>query len=391
LIPYPLRVALAVPAWSAETYRAALAAFVDRDKELDRLKSFFLTRFRVADALLCASGSLALEIALRRCGVVPGDEVIIPTFCCTAVVPPILNVGAVPVLADVGAELNITPKNVAAALTEKTRAVIVPHLFGNPAEIAAITEIAQARNVHVIDDAAQALGATIDSRPVGSFGDAGIVSFGAEKICFGIGGGVALSRHNDFFAGVELPPGSKASAARSFASTVLRRRWRRWTFPAETFFSKPPPDAPPAPYRRETMENLSAAVAHSLLSHLGDNIAARRDRVRMYRELLAGEQRLQLIAHRPGSACLAQVIRVRPKNSPDDAAARVLDVLRGAGYEIQGSYVPIHLLPAYTHWSRQPLRHAEDIWGDLVELPCEPNVRMKDVERIAAIVRRVVG
>jgi dTDP-4-amino-4,6-dideoxygalactose transaminase len=148
----------------------------------------------VEDAVLCGSEAWPRN-RLRMCSVGQGDEVVIPTFCCTAVVPPVLAVGAVPVLADVGAELNITAETVEAALTKKTKAIIVPHLFGNPADIGAIVDLARGRNIRVIDDAAQALGATIDGRPVGGFGDVGILSFGSEKICSGLGGGVFLSRN----------------------------------------------------------------------------------------------------------------------------------------------------------------------------------------------------
>jgi hypothetical protein len=77
----------------------------------------------------------------------------------------------------VGAELNITAATVEPALSKKTRAIIVPHLFGNPADIGSITDLVKGRNIHVIDDAAQALGAAIDGRPVGSLGDVGIISF----------------------------------------------------------------------------------------------------------------------------------------------------------------------------------------------------------------------
>jgi dTDP-4-amino-4,6-dideoxygalactose transaminase len=138
------------------------------------------------------------------------------------------------------------------------------------------------------------------------------------------------------------------------------------------------------------MANIAAAVALTLTSTLDENIAARQARVRMYRELLGDEDRLQLVPHRPGSACLTQVVRVLPRRSRDDSAVRVIDALRADGYEVQGSYVPIHLLSAYQRWLRCSLPHAEAAWGDLVELPCEPEVRLQDVELIAAIVLRAM-
>ena len=160
------QVPLAVPYWNGETYRAILRSLfsgtVVEGPDVQRLQSSVMATLGVENADLCGSGSLALEIALRACGVGRGDEVIIPTFCCTAVVAPVLAVGAVPVLADVGAELNITAETANAALTKKTKAIIVPHLFGNPAEIGAIVDLTRDENIRVIDDAAQALGATID-------------------------------------------------------------------------------------------------------------------------------------------------------------------------------------------------------------------------------------
>jgi perosamine synthetase len=338
---------------------------------------------------------LALEIALRAYGVGRGDEVIIPTFCCTAVVSPVLAVGAVPVLADVGAELNITAETANAALTKKTKAIIVPHLFGNPAEIGAIVDFARDKNIRVIDDAAQALGATIDGRPVGSFGDVGILSFGSEKICFGLGGGVVVYRNKELFSGavaLDLAPDQIFTSLRTLLSTIFSRRWRRWTLPLLSRVMNPAgPEAPPAPYRAESMANLNAAVAVSLMRTLRENIAARRARVDAYRKLLGTEEGLTLIPHRVGSACLTQVVRLLPRRRDEDSASEIIQALGRAGFEVQGSYVPIHLLPRYRQWFRGLLSHAEQVWSDLIELPCEPSVSFAQVDRMAAIVKRVLN
>jgi len=392
------RVPLAVPCWNRETYQSIiqclLSGCVIDGPQLVILKAQILEQLGVADALLCASGSLALEIALRACAVRSGDEVVLPAFCCTAVVPPILAVGATPVLADVGANLNLTIDTVQAALTQKTKAVIVPHLFGNPAEIDRIVELVRGRNIRVIDDAAQALGATCNGQPLGSFGDAGILSFGAEKVCFGLGGGVAVSRDKHMavklfqanLSGTALGP-----AIENLCSTVTWRRLRRWTRPLRSLLSleSASPDAAPNPYRRESMSNLAAAVASSLMRALGQNLLARRARMQAYREMLGDHPGIELISHRTGSACLTQVIRVLPSHRDDDAASRVIAALRTAGYEVQGSYLPIHLMSSFNRcvWDRLP--NAERVWADLVELPCEPSVSLIDIERIAELVKCV--
>ena len=400
LLSYSCRVPLSVPYWNGATYRGILRSLVSGSviagPDLGQLRSAVMERLGAEDAIVCGSGSLALEIALPACGVSESDEVVIPTFCCTSVVPPILAVGAHPVLADVGEELNITAETVEAALTNKTTAIIVPHLFGNPVDIHTIIDLAHRRKIRVIDDAAQALGATIDGRPVGSFGDAGILSFGSEKVCFGLGGGVVVSRQKENLNGgskMELPPARLSRTLRTFLSTLAWRRWRRWTLPAQAWLSHAEttnPDSPPALYRKETTANLNAAVALSLLQTLDENIAARRARVRAYQELLGADQRLRLIPHQPGSACLSQVVRVLPGRRDEDLSAHLVEALHSAGYEVQGSYVPIHLLACYQTLARRRLPYAERVWSDLIELPCEPEVSFAHVERIAVIVKQVL-
>jgi dTDP-4-amino-4,6-dideoxygalactose transaminase len=323
--------------------------------------------------------------------------VVIPTFCCTAVVPPILAVGATPVLADVGEELNVTAATVEAVLTRKTRAVVVPHLFGNPAEIDAMVNLVREKNIRVIDDAAQAMGAAIDGQAVGSFGDAGVLSFGSEKVCFGLGGGVIVSRRKEVCEAISrfhLSTPDAAPAVENLLSTLTWRCFRRWTLPLRSLMPRNgmvAPDSPAAPYLSGAMTNLSAAVAISLMRSLSENIAARRARVELYHELLGNTDGVELIPHGAGSACLTQVIRVLPKGRDDDLAAGIVGELGQLSYEVRGSYVPIHLLSKFDRcvWDRLP--YAERVWPDLVELPCEPSVSLDDVERIVAIVKRVAG
>ena len=398
LLPRPYCVPLARPYWNGATFRAILRCLVSRQAivgpDLAELRSRITHELGVEDAILCGSGSLALELALRSCDVGAGDEVVIPTFCCTSVISPISAVGACPVLADVGDDLNLTAETVEPALSRRTRAIIVPHLFGNPAEIDSIIDLACKRGIRVIDDAAQALGARFNGQPAGSFGDAGILSFGNEKVCSGLGGGVLVSRDREVLdrgAEIELAAAHFSVALRSLSSTLIWYRWRRWSVPlGEALYTSATtdPQSLPLPYRKEFMSNLNAAVASSLMGRLHDNLAARRTRVRAYHGLLGTEKRLILVPHRPGSACLTQVIRVLPKLRGDDPASDLIAALRSAGYEVQGSYIPIHLLAPYQALAVRSFPGAERVWTNLVELPCEPDVSLEHVERIAAIVKQ---
>ena len=401
MLIYSYHVPRAVPYWSGASYRAILRSIncggILDGSSTGALRSLVMDTFDVEDAMLCGSGSLALEIALRGCGVLQGDEVVVPAFCCSAIIPPILAVGAMPVLADSGADLNLTADTVSAALTRKTKAIVVPHLFGNPAEISSIVELAREKNIYVIDDAAQALGATIDGRLVGTFGDMGILSFGAEKICFGLGGGALISRQRNFVidqADFTLVPPRLSPTLRNVLSTLLWRRWRRWTFPLHQVLYRKNiagPDAPPHVYRKERVSNLNAAVALTLLQSLYGNIEARRVRARAYRELLVNEEGLELIPHRPGSASLTQVVRVSRRRRREDLAVAVVDALDNAGYEVQGSYVPIHRLRHCSMCVWDNLSHVDRIWPDLIELPCEPDVTLNQIEQIVSIIKAAIA
>jgi dTDP-4-amino-4,6-dideoxygalactose transaminase len=387
----------AIAPWTHETYREIVRVIcsgqVIAGDALEMLQCLISEALGVRSVFLCGSGSLALELALSACGVQHGDEVVIPTFCCSAVVPPILAIGATPVLADVGNELNVTADTVAAVLTKKTRVVIVPHLFGNPADLHSILEVAQRRNVYVIDDAAQAFGATINNQRVGSFGNFGILSFGNEKVCPSIGGGALLSGDNESFvlsSAVPIAPPPYVPTLRRCCSTSIRNRWgRRFTALAKLRGSHSDPTMIPATYEREAMANVYAAVAVTLIKRLTEHIAARRERVRAYRELLGQKASLELIPHRLGSACLTQVVRVLPRKHSRDIATDVMNALVAEGYEVQGSYVPLHLILGLSAcvWDRLP--YADRIWSDLIELPCEPSLSFDNLARIATIVAAI--
>jgi dTDP-4-amino-4,6-dideoxygalactose transaminase len=346
----------------------------------DRLAAYF----SVPSTISCDSGRAALELALRATGVREGDEVVLPTFCCVSIVPPVLAIGAVPVLADVGADLSITAETVEAACSPRTRAVVVAHLFGNPAPIDRIAEVCRRRGVALIDDAAQALGATLDGRPVGTFGDAGFVSFGNGKVCFGTGGGVLISGDAKVLARARAmcfaPKGARSSLTRA-ATVVMWRRWRRWSLPLKVAWTRARGEPRPEVYEARGMANLDAAVALTLLDSLEANLAARRARVEAYQRRLGAHRKFSLVPHRPGSACLTQIVDF---HRDEALALKVVAVLRDAGYEVNRSFRPLHLQEPYERFASGPLPTAERVWTSLVELPCEPSVALDDVERVAA-------
>ncbi len=145
----------------------------------------------VKHAIGCASGTDALHLALLAEGIGPGDEVITSAFTFIATAEAIKYVGATPVFVDIDpGTFNITPENIKAAITDKTKAVMPVHLFGQPADLPAIKAICEKHNLKLIEDCAQSFGATISNQQTGTFGDAAGFSFFPSKNlgCFGDGG-----------------------------------------------------------------------------------------------------------------------------------------------------------------------------------------------------------
>lgn len=151
-------------------------------------------RFGGGQGIALANGSLALELVLKAFGIGPGDEVIVTPRSFAASAFCVMLVGATPVFADVEADSgNISPATVAPLITERTRAIIPVHLAGWPADIQGLMALAAPRGIKVIEDCAQAHGATIDGISVGAFGDAAAFSFCQDKIISTGGEGGYLS------------------------------------------------------------------------------------------------------------------------------------------------------------------------------------------------------
>lgn len=145
------------------------------------------------------SGTDALRLALGALGVGPGDEVVTPAFSFVASASTILMTGAQPVFVDVDpATLALDPDRLERALTPRTRAIVVVHLYGHPAPIDRVLAVARARGLAVVEDVAQAIGATWDGRPAGGWGDAACLSFYPTKNLGACGdGGMLLTSRDD--------------------------------------------------------------------------------------------------------------------------------------------------------------------------------------------------
>jgi len=165
------------------------------------LEEELATMLEAKHAIACASGTDALILSLMAAGIGPGDEVITTPFSFIATAGSIAHVGAKPVFVDIDpVSYNIDAGLIPKAITEKTRAIMPVHLFGNPANMGPILEIAQVRKLLVIEDAAQAIGSRWMGRSIGTLGDFGCFSFFPSKNLGGAGDGGLITTNRDDMA-----------------------------------------------------------------------------------------------------------------------------------------------------------------------------------------------
>jgi perosamine synthetase len=158
---------------------------------VSRFEKSFAGKMGVQHAVAVSSGTAALHLALLAMGVGPGDEVIIPSYVCAALLHAVQYAGAQPIVAETDPlTYNIDPADVKKRITSRTRALIVPHMFGLTADLDRLLKL----GVPIIEDCAQAAGGTYHQKPLGTFGDAAIFSFYATKMMATGEGGMVTSK-----------------------------------------------------------------------------------------------------------------------------------------------------------------------------------------------------
>jgi len=168
-----------------------------RGGSIHQVEEWFRKRFHTDTAYSFNAGRSALLALLKSFGIGKGDEVIVQAFTCVAVPEVVMWAGAYPVYCDIDSSYNIDPAKLEKLITRKTKAVIVQHTFGIPARIREIREIADKHKIIIIEDCSHSLGATVDGKLVGSFGDAAFFSFGRDKVISSVYGGMAIIKRKN--------------------------------------------------------------------------------------------------------------------------------------------------------------------------------------------------
>jgi perosamine synthetase len=169
-----------------------------KGKAIKQLEKQFSDVVQIPHAISFQRGRDALTTLLKAIGIRDGDEVVLQAYTCIVVPNAIQFTGAKPVYVDIEKEgFNIDPEAIEKAITDKTKAVIIQHTFGEAADLPAIQALCKKHKILLIEDCAHSLSGTYESKPLGSFGDAAIFSFGRDKILSSVWGGMATTKHDE--------------------------------------------------------------------------------------------------------------------------------------------------------------------------------------------------
>ena len=336
---------------------------------LDAFEREFCEAVGAGHAVALSSGTAALHLALKLAGVTAGDEVIVSTFTFAASVNPILYERAVPVFVDSERRSwNMDPALLEDCLKRRAeqnrlpRAVVAVHLYGQSADLDAIAGVCGRYGVRLVEDAAEALGATYRGRAPGTVGHAGIYSFNGNKIITTSGGGMLVTAD-----------GELAAHARKLA-TQAREPAAHYEH-AEVGYN----------YR---LSNVLAGIGRGQLRVLADRVAARRANFDFYADRLGDLPGVRFMPEAEWGlhARWLTTLTIDPARFGADREA-VRAALEAENIEARPVWKPMHRQPVFRQFESFGGGVADELFADGLCLPSGSNLARADLERVTAVVR----
>jgi dTDP-4-amino-4,6-dideoxygalactose transaminase len=308
------------------------------------------------------SGTSALHVALLAAGVGPGDEVITVPFTFVATVAAIHYTGAKPVLVDIDPRtFTMDPKAIEAAITAKTKVILPVHLYGQPADMDPILEIARRRGLVVIEDAAQAHGAEYKGRRTGSMGDMGCFSFYPGKNLGAYGeGGMVVTNNPDYARTMRML--RDWGAEKKYQHVLKGYNYR--------------------------LEGIQGAILRVKLRHLEAWTEGRRSAAAHYDRFLAGSG-IPTPQAMPDVRHVYHIYAIRTERRQ-----AWMDALQAEGIQSGIHYpIPVHLLPAYSDlgYKAGDFPHSEKAANEVLSLPMFPELTSAQCETVCNALRRIAG
>ena len=331
---------------------------------VDRFRSEFAAACGVQHAIPVSNGTVALHLALLGLGVGPGDEVVVPSLTYVATANAVTYCGATPVFADVERDSwGLDPASVRAAITERTKAVIVVHLYGMPGSMAALRDVTRDAGVALVEDAAEAPFATYEGRPTGGLADVATFSFYGNKIVTSGEGGAVTTDDDELAARMELLRGQGMDPGHRYWFPVVGYNYR--------------------------LTNVAAAMLCAQMSRRDELLRERWRCYRAYDEVVGQVEGLATQHDLEGRTRVPWLYPLLVEDEYGSTAAELADRLDRAGVETRPFFIPVHRLPPYESSAgvRTELPVTECLARSGLSLPTYPDLHDRDLERVASLLR----
>lgn len=333
----------------------------------------FIGAFEEAFAKLCGvkhaiaanNGTTALHLALVALDLKPGDEVIVPTLTYIASANAVRYCGATPVFVDSDpVTFNLDPADVAAKITPRTRGIMPVHLYGHPADMDPIMELARKHDLFVVEDAAEAIGARYKGRPVGSIGDCATFSFFGNKIITTGEGGMVTTNDD-----------ALAEKLRLFRGQGMDPKRRYW-FPVVGYN-----------YR---MTNIAAAIGLGQIERVEHHLSVRQSIAKAYDERLARfGNKLVLPKVEPWGEHVYWMYTIVLGEGVTRSRDEVMALMNEQGIETRPVFYPMHVLPPYEEKGAS-YPAAEHCAARGINLPTHGMLSEQDIDRVVAALARAI-
>lgn len=309
-------------------------------------------------AIACSSGTAALHIALLALGIEEGDEVLLPTLTYIASANAIRYCGATPVFIDSEpTTMNLDPARIEERITERTKGILAVHLYGHPADMDPIIGIARAHKLFVLEDAAEAHGATYKGRRVGALGDAATFSFFGNKIITTGEGGMVTTDDPRLQHQMRLLKGQGVDPKRRYWFPIVGYNYR--------------------------MTNIQAAIGLAQLEQIEEHLTHRREIAEIYTSALSSLDEVLALpcVQRWASHVFWSYPVVLKENSRVNSDC-LMAALAADGIETRPVFIPIHTMPPYRQEGEvHPV--AESLARNGISLPMHGLLTKADIEYIA--------
>jgi perosamine synthetase len=324
------------------------------DMYIKKLEEQVCQYLGVKHALATHCCTLALHLATSTLGLKKGDEVICTDFSWVATGYAITYTGATPVFVDIDPDSwCIDPQAIRQAITDKTRAIMLVHSFGHPAQMDEIMEIAKEHGLRVIEDAAPSLGSEFKGQKTGTFGDIGCFSFQGAKIAVSGEGGALVTNDDALYERAAL----LCSMGRTDSQTVFWSDMLGYQY---------------------TIANLTAAIALAQVERIDELVAKKRQIFDWFYERLKGDERIKIIKEKKdckSNYCYPSILLQEPVTVPRD---EILKKLKGLNIHCRPGFPRMSRMPEFQQ--RYPNPETEKVEKRGISLPSAANIAEEDVD-----------